>query len=230
MKILMVELTNHCNEDCWFCPNSKMVREKGFMSMDTVKHVISKIEPGSSVVLNNLGESLLHPQFFEIAEMFVDAGIGTMVTVNGCCLDKELVANLLESKISNVRISIDFITKDIETIVEPLLDDHRFIMNIKGVDRDSIVKFREKYGDKGCITYLVDFAGQMNFKSDFSASRDCTFLNDDKCVILWNGKVCACCYDYEGTNILGTIDELDNMNHRDYDLCKNCNGLDLRIV
>ena len=47
MKILMVELTNHCNEDCWFCPHSKMIREKGFMSMDTVKQVISKIEPGN---------------------------------------------------------------------------------------------------------------------------------------------------------------------------------------
>lgn len=198
--------------------------------MDIVKEVISKIKPESSVILNNLGESLLHPQFFEIVEMFSDAKIRTMITTNACGLDQELVDKLVNSSISSIRISVDFISKETEDIIKPMIDDNRVIINIKGTNRKAINKFREKYGNNGCITFLVDFAGQMDFNGDFSPARNCIFLNENKCVVLWDGQICGCCYDYEGNNILGDISEIDILNHREYDLCENCNGLDLRMM
>ena len=35
-----IELTNHCNFNCWFCPRHAMSREKGMMDYEQFKQMI----------------------------------------------------------------------------------------------------------------------------------------------------------------------------------------------
>jgi len=233
MLIRMVEVTNRCNENCWFCPHTKMQRPQGDISIDTVSIAISKMVGmgQKQVCLNNLGEPLLHPKFFEIADMFGDAGIATCVTANSRALDDRLVSELEKSSLGTIQLSMDFAGDRENELVNCIIDDPRVSVNIKGATRQEIVDFRERWGSKALVKFITNIAGQMDFKDDDVLHRNCVFLDTNHCVLLWDGRISACCYDFDGNYILGTIDEVDKLHHREeYDLCKNCMGLDMRFM
>ena len=62
-----LELTNDCNMDCWYCPRKK--RPIGYMTMDLFKRLIHEIPESCLVGLSYGGESIVHPQFQEMAEI-----------------------------------------------------------------------------------------------------------------------------------------------------------------
>lgn len=224
MKILMVELTNRCNMNCWFCPHSKMKREQGDMSMETVKKVIEKSH--SHVVLHNLGESLLHPHFFEIAALFNEAGKHTTINVNSVALNETLVEKLLSSDISVIRVSMDYATERENLLCREMCDDKRTSFNLKGgYERERYTQFRERWGKKAVISGLHDFCNRTdNIKIDtLPKTTNCIFLKGDLGTVLWNGDVVPCCFDYEGEHIFGTIDDVDSFGHRgEYPICEKC--------
>ena len=60
-----LELTNHCNLKCSFCPtgNGLMVRPRGFMDPDVFDRALETAGPLEFVLLFQWGEPLLHPQW-----------------------------------------------------------------------------------------------------------------------------------------------------------------------
>lgn len=230
MRIMSVELTNRCDMDCWFCPHSKLTRSIGDMSIDTVHTVIDKMRQMGQkfVVLNGLGESVLHPDFFEIVGLFYDAGIMGLINTNACALTQRTAGRLLDSPLETIDVSMDFAGQRENNLVDKMIHDPRVIVNIKGVDRNQVVAFRERWGNKVHIEYLVNFAGQMDFKGDARLEKKCLFMDKDFCVILHTGEVCACCCDADGVNILGHIEDVISLQHKEdgYDTCKKCNGYD----
>lgn len=75
--VVNVELTSHCNKNCWMCGRRKIDREYpkialkyGDMDFNLAKKIARQLPPGIVVQLHNNGESLLYPRFGEVAKLF----------------------------------------------------------------------------------------------------------------------------------------------------------------
>ncbi len=109
-----LEPTNHCNLRCIMCPNGsgKIEIEKGYMDYDFYQEIIDQISRhASAITLAVGGESLLHPNFLEMARYATDKGIKVLLNTNATLLDEAKADLLLESGISSISFAFDGFTK-----------------------------------------------------------------------------------------------------------------------
>ena len=68
IKYIFIELTNHCNYSCTFCPDGIMTRKRQFMDADLVYRLLDEIADkgltDEPIQLHLMGEPLLHPDLF----------------------------------------------------------------------------------------------------------------------------------------------------------------------
>jgi radical SAM protein with 4Fe4S-binding SPASM domain len=87
-KRIYVEITNHCNLNCSFCP--KNLRPKKFMSPVEFENVAKQIAPiTSNICLHLMGEPLLHPKLNEILEIANKYKLQVNLTTNGTLLEQK---------------------------------------------------------------------------------------------------------------------------------------------
>jgi len=106
---LHMELTNACNFSCEFCPDSKMKREKGIMSLDMAKAILDDVSDfrGINVVMFHvMGEPTLHPNMIEIARYAASKKIVVCITTNGSRLSRELLYDLERAGVSQLIVSL----------------------------------------------------------------------------------------------------------------------------
>lgn len=109
-----IELTNICNLRCVMCPEITMSRKKGFMEFETFKKITDECANHyvQEVVLNIMGESLLHPKFSEIViyakKHLKNVGLNT----NACFLKKEISKNIIDAGMDWIRFSLDAAHKE----------------------------------------------------------------------------------------------------------------------
>ena len=104
-----VELTNACNFNCRFCPNSEMQRPVGFMETGLAKRVISEIGGAGvceKITLHVMGEPTLHPDFIEIVEHALGQGVKIGLTTNGSTLAGKLGRQLLDHELHQIDVSL----------------------------------------------------------------------------------------------------------------------------
>jgi len=77
LSVVNVELSSHCNKNCWMCGRRKIDREYpeialkyGDMDFELVKKIARQLPVGIVVQLHNNGESLLYPRFGQAAKLF----------------------------------------------------------------------------------------------------------------------------------------------------------------
>ena len=129
------------------------------------------------------------------------------------------------SKIRGIKRSF----KDCWTMIEYFIDESRasgsmiskviqmvcLELNIK--DRDEFWKIKEKYPEPDVQLYLADNTGFGNLdliEKTLPGGSKTTLKQAVACgspfyevSILWNGDVVLCCYDYDGFNIIGNVNE-----------------------
>lgn len=106
---LHMELTNHCNFSCEFCPNSVMKRRRGMMSSDMAQSILDEIgrSPLVKLVLFHLmGEPSLHPNLPEIAEYAQLRNVEVCITTNGSRFHEGLLRALLEANVGKIILSL----------------------------------------------------------------------------------------------------------------------------
>lgn len=105
LRNLYIEITNICNLNCPFCPDTK--REKKFMSAEGFAYIIGKVKNSAGFFyLHVLGEPLLNPDFKQILNIADENNIKVKLTTNGTLLKNNL-ENIINSKcISAVNISL----------------------------------------------------------------------------------------------------------------------------
>jgi organic radical activating enzyme len=106
---ISLELTNHCNFNCLFCPNRAMTRLRGQMDPGLAKRLLEEIADRALcqwVNLSLMGEPLLHPQVLSIAEHGVRLGIPIHVITNLSLLTPDRTRRLLDLPIAHLAMSL----------------------------------------------------------------------------------------------------------------------------
>jgi len=94
-KKIYVEITNVCNLQCSFCPQTK--RQAEFMSVAAFRQIAERIKPFTDYIyLHVKGEPLLHPQLGDILDISCHHGFKVNITTNGTLIDR--AANVLLAK------------------------------------------------------------------------------------------------------------------------------------
>lgn len=141
-KYIDVELTNHCNLNCYMCPvgTYTMKRDRGFMSMKTVEKLCAELKASSiqGVRLIRWGEPTMHPQFLQILWQFKNTGKAVHFNTNGTLLDKESIKRIVELEIDSVKFSFQGVDKESYEEMragsswDKLMENIRFINEARG--------------------------------------------------------------------------------------------------
>ena len=233
-RVYQLETTNYCNATCSYCPHGSMTREKGFVSMTTVNQVITNCtQTGQDyIALHHMGEPLMHPNIGEILLKFYRASIKTEISTNGWMLGSKGI-EILESKISLVRIAIDFFYKDpnyldmIENFLEVAMRYPETRVRIHTVDGNDLSRFA-KYNNGNLLLekkVFDNWGGQVVGDSQLEKGQGCYFKKYNYVVVLWNGDIVPCCLDYNGTYVIGHVDNLATVQSTSCKLCNTCQQL-----
>lgn len=224
-KRIYVEITNVCNLNCPFCPQTK--REKEFMNIENFTTIINKIKNYTNhIYLHIKGEPLMHPNLDEIIKIANKNNLNINITTNGRLLKDKL--NIINNnKIRQINISLHSFNslEEIKDIVELCDNIKNTYINFRlwnDLDNKEILDFLDKH-------YNV----KINRKNSRNNLNNHTFLSVDKkfdwpslnipvistkgtCKalkdqigILVNGDVVSCCLDNNGDNKLGNIFKQD---------------------
>lgn len=214
--IVQIELTNYCNRRCAYCGQVNMTRPKGFMSRETIERCIEVLLylHQYSVGLHHYGESLMHPDFIWTIEQMNVAGIVPWINTNGDFLSDRMIENISKCKIQSLVISGH---GEMSVRIE---------LQRKCLD----LGIRAFYQVDLTADLVTDIASQVPFATHKTAkvlsdpARRCRFLAEEQGIVLWNGDLVPCCYDYDGVgifgNIMDSVDAVPKVNR----LCSQCEG------
>lgn len=232
--LIGMELTNHCNLECVMCPQPRQTRDLGLMPMDMFKKIVDEVRGKSEFMyLYGMGESLLHPKFFEMADYAVKAGLKTSLSTNLSFLNEERSHKLLESGIDFVTLALDGTTKDTYESIrlggefeKNLEQTKRFLqMKIESNSRCSVdVQFIQMAKNKSQVDQVRGlftaeeqkaikvfrvkpvFNSPSIAKDEIVHRHPCYFLWSTM-TITWDGRVSMCCMDYDSEVVLGDLNK-----------------------
>lgn len=81
IQAVSIEPTNDCNSDCSYC--HRKLRSVGYMKLTQFKDLIDQVPAGMPVTLSYGGESIVHPDFAEMARFSAAHGHKVTVYSNG---------------------------------------------------------------------------------------------------------------------------------------------------
>ena len=218
-RIVQIEFTNNCNRCCLYCGQTNMKRERGFISKETLSRCIYVLKALKQEVvgINHYGESLMHPDVVELIETLNCNGIIPWIYTNGDFLSDELIHKLSKLKLTSLTIS-----------------GH--------AEKERRIELFQKCSAKGIISYwqgdVNDGASNLAGQVDFDSASDkfspplkepmihCRFLAEQNAIVLFNGDLVPCCFDYDGIGIFGSIYDNNVLDKSPVanKLCQTCPG------
>jgi putative metalloenzyme radical SAM/SPASM domain maturase len=114
---LFVELTTRCNLKCQMCVKQSQGNgiRQGDMSRETFLALVPAFPYIESLVLNGIGETLLHPEleeFIRIAKKHMPQGSWVGFQSNGLLLDEQRALSLVEAGLDRICLSLDAVCPD----------------------------------------------------------------------------------------------------------------------
>lgn len=104
-KKVYVEITNVCNLQCSFCPQTK--RQAQFMSVAAFRQIAEQIKPFTDYIyLHVKGEPLLHPQLGDILDISCHYGLKVNITTNGTLIDRAADVLLAKPAVRQINFSL----------------------------------------------------------------------------------------------------------------------------
>ncbi len=216
-----LELTNHCNLKCSFCPtgNGLLQRPRGFMEPEVFRQALRRAGPLEFTLLFQWGESLLHPEFATLAQEAARRGTRTLVTTNGTLLDERRVDMLLDAGLDRVTVSVDGDAASHERVrgvplsrTEAGLDrllaerDRRGLetaidvsMVVAPETEHACASFEERYEGR------VDRVQTIPLLTQGERRTRCREPWRGGLVVLQDGRVTVCCVDHDGLLAFGDV-------------------------
>ncbi len=129
---LWVEPSSACNLSCVMCLNKDLAKsEKGFMDFDVFKKIIDEASGFvCDVNLFHRGESLLHPEIFEMIKYAKDKGLSIRLNTNATLLDEERSYQILDSDLDFLSFSFDGYEKRVYEKIRKGADFDKTLDNI----------------------------------------------------------------------------------------------------
>lgn len=111
-----IELTNHCNISCSFCPREHLKKKKGFMNMELYMKIINNIrEDGRKVhiFLHGFGEPLLHPGLIDMINYAKEKKVAKTIqfSTNGLLLRGMVAEGLIKAGLDEITVSVDAVSE-----------------------------------------------------------------------------------------------------------------------
>lgn len=226
----MLELTSRCNLRCGMCPMDVMTRPYEDAPWDMVEDVADQMKRLRLRMkyLHELGEPLMYKRLPEAIDLFP----GVCVSTNATLLNDRLARDLLATSLSKIRLCIDTLKPEVYPIVrkggrfpEVVENIRRFLDLSKGkkivveIQRmittqthdETIPQFREffhldRYPQAVVIQKTCEGLDTSELTELHQAYFGCFQGTPYQWfVILCNGDVTHCCYDYDGTQKLGNV-------------------------
>ncbi len=145
-KRVLLELTTACNSDCTMCPRNVLTRKIEHMNTGIAKDVIDELaEVGiSGLWLYNIGESLLHPDFFEILDHCRKYNtLGPIwLSTNGQILDDDKIEKLLDQPVDILNYSVNAMSSRQFLKIAPALSFETVQNNLK-----TLIKRKKERGN-----------------------------------------------------------------------------------
>jgi MoaA/NifB/PqqE/SkfB family radical SAM enzyme len=250
-----------CNATCIFCPvTTDMTRGRGEMS-DELFHKI--IKEGKELRIKRFvpflnGEPFLHSKIFEWLDYMEKEGVNFLIYTNAALLNTEKIDKLVTYKhLEFINISLSAATADTHKRVMRLNNFDEIVENIKYLsskakfkvyvsfnvlesNKHEIPLFKSMW--KGIVkARLNDFMNWGGYKHDpiEKSSKKGMFCQHLKNIyVLWDGRVCLCCFDFDGNVILGDLNkesikevwdrtkpirDKQTLLNFDLPLCRDCN-------
>lgn len=108
LQSVIIELTNHCNFSCPFCPSDAITRPKGFMDPAMMADILAQIARdrlAPVVQFGLMGEPFLHKALFAMAAEAKQQGLRLRVFTNGSRLTPDNVDAVATSGIDELYVS-----------------------------------------------------------------------------------------------------------------------------
>ncbi len=228
-----VELTSCCNLSCAMCPLRFMERPLEHMPFERLERVHREVRGlGLSVYcLHEMGDPLLYPHLKEALAMFPEA----MLSTNAVALRGEIARTVLDSPMRRVRLCVDTVRPEAYPKLRTGGDFARVAENIRafleasrgtGI-RVEIQKMVSRATRDETRADFIRFFGLERHPHAAVVEKTCEALDTSDAtdlhgryagcfqggpfhwlVILANGHVTHCCYDYEGAQAIGHVDAM----------------------
>lgn len=132
---LLVEPTNDCSLDCYFCPRKASRREIGYMDFELYKKIIDEsVKFGKRMMLGlqKDGEPLLHPFILKMIKYAKDNSAAHVVhlATNALALNEEMAVGILSSGLDDLLISIDAAKRETYKKIKESDNLHQVEMNV----------------------------------------------------------------------------------------------------
>ncbi|HLN79570.1 MAG TPA: SPASM domain-containing protein [Thermoanaerobaculia bacterium] len=226
----MLELTSRCNLRCGMCPMDALTRPFEDAPWDMVEDVSRQMKSLGLKMryLHEMGEPFLYKRLPEAIDLFP----GVCVSTNATLLSEEWAKRVLHTSLSKIRLCIDTLKPDAYPIVRKggkfdvvVENIRRFLEMSKGkkivveIQRmvttqthdESVRDFREffrldRYPQATIIQKTCEGLDTSEVTELHQAYYGCFQGTPYQWfVILCNGDVTHCCYDYDGTQKLGNV-------------------------
>lgn len=118
-RLLMLEVTSHCNMHCTFCPSDDLVRKKGHVSDEQAIQLIRSardLAPGIPIMFNVLGEPFLNKKLFDYIALCEEYGVTAALITNITLLTEERLQKLFQ--FSNVHLHMSLHTPTDKSFAE----------------------------------------------------------------------------------------------------------------
>jgi hypothetical protein len=232
-KMLAIELTNHCNLTCAHCPQGKVSVPKGYMDRPTFMQCLEYCEGYTE--MNWRGEPLLHPRLVEYVgiAMRFKGSLQLGIHTNATLMDESLFKALTDNGLNWMHISLH----TPESCMKYMhLKDwnsklYRPIHIYAEVDNSQEELTALSFGLSENTFQRSQLANWGGFLTNYRAvhtdvmsySKNCEMVRDNKFIIAWDGKVNACCWDYQQFHSLGHVKDFAHIRHNPpYKLCSSC--------
>lgn len=104
-KKIYIEITNVCNLECDFCPETR--RKLEFMSIESFSKILGQIKDYTDYIyLHVKGEPFLHPELDRILDTSHDAGLKVNITTNGTLINKVREMLIAKPAIRQINFSL----------------------------------------------------------------------------------------------------------------------------
>ena len=225
-----VELTSRCNLRCGMCPMGNLGRPEDDMPWGLVEKIAADFRENGLRArwLHEMGEPLLYPRLAEAIDLFPGVGVSTNVMM----LDADYGRELLASSLGRIRLCVDTVNPEVYPEIrrggrwdEVVANIRTFLEISKGHEiRVEIQKMVSLKTSEETIKDFETFFEIDRFPQATIIEKTCEGLDTTDAtdlheeyygcfqgypfrwfVVLSDGRVTHCCYDYDGSQAIGDM-------------------------